>query len=208
MKKVEAIVKPFKVDEVKDPLTALGIGGMALTDVRGFGHQPARTDFYEDVEYTFDFLPKVKVEVVVLGAEGRSARQPGDGQWRPAPVPGGARVGGTGGAGPVRAGSRPALDRLCPAYPESRGARPGPAHRGRQERAAALLCQDQEGGRAPRRSLRGDGRAHPDPEGQAQARRGEVRRPARVALPAPCRGDRQAGALTSPPSASDGRPRA
>jgi len=66
MKKVEAIVKPFKVDEVKDPLTALGVGGMALTDVRGFGHQPARTDFYEDVEYTIDFLPKVKVEVVVL----------------------------------------------------------------------------------------------------------------------------------------------
>ena len=65
MKKVEAIVKPFKVDEVKDPLTALGVGGMALTDVRGFGHQPARTDFYEDVEYTIDFLPKVKVEIVV-----------------------------------------------------------------------------------------------------------------------------------------------
>jgi len=65
MKKIEAIVKPFKVDEVKEALTALGVGGMTLTDVHGFGRQPARTDFYEDVEYTIDLLPKVKVEVVV-----------------------------------------------------------------------------------------------------------------------------------------------
>jgi nitrogen regulatory protein P-II 1 len=65
MKKIEAIVKPFKVDEIKEALTSLGVGGMTLTDVRGSGRQPARTDFYEDVEYVIDFLPKVKVEVVV-----------------------------------------------------------------------------------------------------------------------------------------------
>jgi len=65
MKKVEAIVKPFKVDEIKEALSSLGVGGMTLTDVRGFGRQAARTDFYEDAEYTIDLLPKVKIEVVV-----------------------------------------------------------------------------------------------------------------------------------------------
>jgi nitrogen regulatory protein P-II 1 len=65
MKKIEAIIRTFKLDPVKDALVSLGVGGMTLSDVRGFGRQPARVDFYEDVEYTIDLLPRVKVEVVV-----------------------------------------------------------------------------------------------------------------------------------------------
>jgi nitrogen regulatory protein PII len=65
MKKIEAIVKAFKLDAIKESLVSLGVGGMTLTDVRGSGHQPARVDFYEDVHYTIDLLPKVKIEVVV-----------------------------------------------------------------------------------------------------------------------------------------------
>ena len=65
MKKIEAIVKPFKLDDVRAALTAIGAEGMTVTDVRGIGRQPARTDVYEDALYTIDLLPKVKVEVVV-----------------------------------------------------------------------------------------------------------------------------------------------
>lgn len=73
MKKIEAIVKPFKVDEVRDALTRLGVGGMTVTDGRGFGRQPERTDRYEDAEYTIDLLPKAKVEVVVADELAESA---------------------------------------------------------------------------------------------------------------------------------------
>jgi nitrogen regulatory protein P-II 1 len=65
MKKVEAIIKPFKVDDVRDALTTFGIGGMTATDVRGLGRQPERTHRYEEAEYTIDLLPRVKIEVVV-----------------------------------------------------------------------------------------------------------------------------------------------
>jgi nitrogen regulatory protein P-II 1 len=65
MKKIEAIIKPFKLDDVKDALTAAGIIGMTVTEVRGFGRQKGHTEMYRGNEYTVDFLPKMKVEVVV-----------------------------------------------------------------------------------------------------------------------------------------------
>lgn len=65
MKKVEAVIKPFKLDDVKEALTELGIIGMTITEVRGFGRQKGHTELYRGSEYTIDFLPKVKVEVVV-----------------------------------------------------------------------------------------------------------------------------------------------
>jgi nitrogen regulatory protein P-II 1 len=65
MKKIEAIIKPFKLDDVKEALTELGVVGMTVTEVRGFGRQKGHTELYRGSEYTIDFLPKVKVEVVV-----------------------------------------------------------------------------------------------------------------------------------------------
>ena len=65
MKKIEAIIKPFKLDDVKDALTSAGIIGMTVSEVRGFGRQKGHTEMYRGNEYTVDFLPKMKVEVVV-----------------------------------------------------------------------------------------------------------------------------------------------
>lgn len=65
MKKIEAIIKPFKLDEVKEALTAAGIIGMTITEVRGFGRQKGHTELYRGSEYAIDFLPKMKVEVAV-----------------------------------------------------------------------------------------------------------------------------------------------
>ena len=65
MKKVEAIVKPFKLDEVKDALAEVGIQGMTVTEVKGFGRQKVHTEIYRGSEYTVDFLPKIKIEIVV-----------------------------------------------------------------------------------------------------------------------------------------------
>ena len=65
MKKIEAIIKPFKLDDVKDALTSAGIIGMTVSEVRGFGRQKGHTEMYRGSEYTVDFLPKIKVEVVV-----------------------------------------------------------------------------------------------------------------------------------------------
>jgi len=65
MKQIEAIIKPFKLDDVKDALTAAGIIGMTVSEVRGFGRQKGHTEMYRGNEYTVDFLPKMKVEVVV-----------------------------------------------------------------------------------------------------------------------------------------------
>src|SRR5438445_719191 len=65
MKKVEAIIKPFKLDDVKEALTEIGVIGMTVTEVRGFGRQKGHTELYRGSEYTVDFLPKVKIEVVV-----------------------------------------------------------------------------------------------------------------------------------------------
>jgi len=65
MKKIEAIVKPFSLDEVKDALNELGVAGMTVTEVRGFGRQKGRKEIYRGAEYVVDFLPKIKLEVVV-----------------------------------------------------------------------------------------------------------------------------------------------
>ena len=65
MKKVEAIIKPFKVDEVKEALQKIGIQGLTLSEVKGFGRQKGHTELYRGAEYSVDFLPKVKLEVVV-----------------------------------------------------------------------------------------------------------------------------------------------
>ena len=65
MKKIEAIIKPFKLEEVKDALSEVGIEGMTVTEVKGFGRQKGHTEIYRGSEYTVDFLPKIKIEIVV-----------------------------------------------------------------------------------------------------------------------------------------------
>ena len=65
MKKIEAIVKPFKLDEVKNALTKIGVQGMTVTEVKGFGRQKGHTESYRGTEYAIDFLPKSKIEVIV-----------------------------------------------------------------------------------------------------------------------------------------------
>jgi len=65
MKKIEAIIKPFKLEEVKDALGEIGLEGMTVTEVKGFGRQKGHTEIYRGSEYTVDFLPKIKLEVVV-----------------------------------------------------------------------------------------------------------------------------------------------
>ena len=69
MKKVEAIIKPFKLDDVKDALHEVGVSGMTVTEVKGFGRQKGHTELYRGAEYVIDFLPKVKIEVVVDDAQ-------------------------------------------------------------------------------------------------------------------------------------------
>jgi nitrogen regulatory protein P-II 1 len=64
MRKIEAIIKPFKLDEVKDALSELGIQGMTLTEVKGFGRQKGHIEFYRGAEYDISFIPKVKLEVI------------------------------------------------------------------------------------------------------------------------------------------------
>ncbi len=73
MKKIEAIIKPFKLEEVKDALAEIGIEGMTVTEVKGFGRQKGHTEIYRGSEYTVDFLPKIKIEVVVADAVLESA---------------------------------------------------------------------------------------------------------------------------------------
>ena len=68
MKKIEAIIKPFKLEEVKDALAEIGMEGMTVSEVKGFGRQKGHTEIYRGSEYTVDFLPKIKIEVV-LGDE-------------------------------------------------------------------------------------------------------------------------------------------
>ena len=65
MKKVEAIIKPFKLDEVREALSEIGVTGLTVTEVKGFGRQKGHTELYRGAEYVVDFLPKVKVEVIV-----------------------------------------------------------------------------------------------------------------------------------------------
>ena len=65
MKKIEAIIKPFKLDEVREALSEIGVSGLTVTEVKGFGRQKGHTELYRGAEYVVDFLPKVKVDVVV-----------------------------------------------------------------------------------------------------------------------------------------------
>ena len=69
MKKIEAVIKPFKLDDVKDALHDAGVSGMTVTEVKGFGRQKGHTELYRGAEYVVDFLPKMKVEVVVNEAD-------------------------------------------------------------------------------------------------------------------------------------------
>ena len=73
MKKIEAIIKPFKLDDVKDALTGIGILGLTVTEVKGFGRQKGHTELYRGAEYVVDFLPKIKLEVVVDDAAADAA---------------------------------------------------------------------------------------------------------------------------------------
>ena len=73
MKKIEAIIKPFKLEEVKDALGEVGIEGMTVSEVKGFGRQKGHTEIYRGSEYTVDFLPKIKVELVVADASVEAA---------------------------------------------------------------------------------------------------------------------------------------
>ena len=68
MKKVEAIIKPFKLDEVREALSDIGVSGLTVTEVKGFGRQKDHTELYRGAEYVVDFLPKVKVEVILADA--------------------------------------------------------------------------------------------------------------------------------------------
>jgi len=68
MKKIDAIIKPFKLEEVKEALSELGIEGMTVTEVKGFGRQKGHTEIYRGSEYTVDFLPKIKLEIVLTDA--------------------------------------------------------------------------------------------------------------------------------------------
>ncbi|HNQ88814.1 MAG TPA: P-II family nitrogen regulator [Verrucomicrobiota bacterium] len=75
MKKVEAIIKPFKLEEVKDALSEVGIEGMTVTEVKGFGRQKGHTEIYRGSEYTVDFLPKMKIELVLSDKQAELAVQ-------------------------------------------------------------------------------------------------------------------------------------
>lgn len=75
MKKIEAIIKPFKLNEVKDALHELGLLGMTVTEVKGFGRQKGHTEIYRGSEYTVDFLPKIKIEIVLADNQVDSAVQ-------------------------------------------------------------------------------------------------------------------------------------
>ena len=85
MKKIEAIIKPFKLDEVKEALHEVGIQGITVTEAKGFGRQKGHTELYRGAEYVVDFLPKVKIEVVVDDAHAR-ARRRGDPARPPTPA--------------------------------------------------------------------------------------------------------------------------
>jgi nitrogen regulatory protein PII len=69
MKKIEAIIKPFKLEDVKEALAGLGVQGMTVSEVKGFGRQKGHTEIYRGSEYTVDFLPKIKIEIVLADAQ-------------------------------------------------------------------------------------------------------------------------------------------
>ena len=75
MKKIEAIIKPFKLNDVKEALNEIGVQGMTVAEVKGFGRQKGHTEIYRGSEYTVDFLPKIKIEIVLPDAQAQQAVQ-------------------------------------------------------------------------------------------------------------------------------------
>ncbi|HUW50596.1 MAG TPA: P-II family nitrogen regulator [Sulfuricella sp.] len=73
MKKIEAIIKPFKLDEVREALSDIGVTGLTVTEVKGFGRQKGHTELYRGAEYVVDFLPKVKIELVIASSQVEAA---------------------------------------------------------------------------------------------------------------------------------------
>ena len=73
MKKIEAIIKPFKLDEVREALSDIGVTGLTVTEVKGFGRQKGHTELYRGAEYVVDFLPKVKIELVIAASQVEAA---------------------------------------------------------------------------------------------------------------------------------------
>jgi len=73
MKKIEAIIKPFKLDEVREALSEIGVTGLTVTEVKGFGRQKGHTELYRGAEYVVDFLPKVKIELVITSSQVEAA---------------------------------------------------------------------------------------------------------------------------------------
>jgi nitrogen regulatory protein P-II 1 len=73
MKKIEAVIKPFKLDEVREALSTVGVTGLTVTEVKGFGRQKGHTELYRGAEYVVDFLPKIKIEIVVADDNAESA---------------------------------------------------------------------------------------------------------------------------------------
>ncbi len=73
MKKIEAIIKPFKLDEVREALSDIGVTGLTVTEVKGFGRQKGHTELYRGAEYVVDFLPKVKIELVIAASQVETA---------------------------------------------------------------------------------------------------------------------------------------
>ena len=69
MKKIEAIIKPFKLDDVREALSGIGVTGMTVTEIKGFGRQKGHTELYRGAEYVVDFLPKLKLEIVIADAQ-------------------------------------------------------------------------------------------------------------------------------------------
>ena len=73
MKKIEGVIKPFKLDEVREALSEIGISGLTVTEVKGFGRQKGHTELYRGAEYVVDFLPKIKIEIVVASDQAEAA---------------------------------------------------------------------------------------------------------------------------------------
>ena len=84
MKKIEAIIKPFKLDEVKEALQEVGLQGITVTEAKGFGRQKGHTELYRGAEYVVDFLPKVKIEIVLADESSTAPSRPSARQRRPA----------------------------------------------------------------------------------------------------------------------------
>ena len=158
MKKIEAIIKPFKLDDVKEALTGIGVIGMTVSEVRGFGRQKGHTELYRGGEYTVDFLPKIKVEVVVpdeladkVAGRPRGRRQDRQHRRRQDLHP----SGGRGGPHPHRGAGR--------------------------ERALATIARSSGTGSTRARRLRGDNDDTIDPDGAGGRARGAGGGPGRSA---------------------------